>query len=835
MLLRLPFPLFINLSETGKRCFYFTLCIFLLSWSFASGQTRDDSESSLQGTVQGKIVDAETKQPVEFATVTLLKRLSSSPINGYITNSTGDFSVSQILPGCYDIRIAFIGYETLSLDSIVVDLSVRERNLGTIRLRPNAKTLQGVTISADAAIFQNGIDKKVFNVEKSVVSEGGSATDVLKNIPSVSVDVDGNISLRGSGNITVLIDGKPSGLTGTSRAALLEQIPASSIESIELVTNPSAKYDPDGMSGILNVILKKNKKQGVNGTASLSAGSRDKYNAAFSLNYRDQKINLFTSYSFRQNTRIGNNTSLRKNIFADTTYSLNQYENYRLVSTTHMLKMGLDYSPSAKNEFGLNVTGNLNAMNESEWIQNNDLDPNNVLTHIYFRNNTETNDGYSLDMTGNYKRSFEKPGSELVASVNYSDNMNQNDFRFNQQNVNFDLTPTADSPLLQNTFLHNRYKITTIQADYIYPLSEVSKIEAGYKTILRDNDNNYQSESFNYSLPAFQNDTGITNHFIYKEQIHALYGMYSGCFRKLGFQIGCRAEQSYTSSHLVTTSQDFNHSYFNLYPSAHLLKKLNADQDIQLSYSRRVNRPDARNLNPFPEYTDPLNLRYGNPALNPEYINSYELTYSKLSTRMSFSATSYYREITGMIQQIRSVVPSGVSTIVFENLASGTNYGFECIARNDLFRWWNITSNLNFYRTVILGNNLSGELNNAGYSWSAKIISNVTVWKNMLIQLAGTYQAPSAIPQGTQNEIYAFDAGLKKDLLKQNLSVSANLSDIFNTKQLITNTSATDFYLYNLRKRESRIAFFTLTYHFGKTELKGKGMRNKEPEPEPAD
>jgi len=831
------FTLFL-FTELRRRRLRSRFLPYLLLFSFsASAQIRSQSDSPFFGTVKGRVEDAITALPIEFATVTLLKRHSNSTQNGCITNSAGDFVIEQVLPGSYDIRIAFIGYESFLLDSIVVTQQSPDKDAGTIRLKLNSKLLQGVTISAEAGIFQNGIDKKVFSVDKSVVSEGGSATDVMRSIPTVSVDVDGNISLRGSGNITVLVDGKPSGLTGSSRSAVLEQIPASSIESIEIITNPSAKYDPDGMSGILNIILKKNKKKGINGSAALLAGTRDKASASACLNYRDSKINLFTTYNFRYNTRQGNNIALRKNIFSDTSFYLNQYTNNQLYTTTHMVKLGIDYVPNAKNEFELGATGNLNTMKESESVQNNNLNQNDELTGIYFRDNSETNDGYSLDLTGNYKRTFAHPGSEFIASMNYSQNMNQNNYLFNQQSYNLNLTPTADSPLLQNTYLHNIYKVTTLQADYSFPISDLSKIDAGYKTTLRVNDNNYQSESYNYLFSSFENDTAITNHFIYKEQIHALYGIYSGNIMKASYQIGCRAEQAYTSSLLLNSGQEFTHNYFNLYPSAHLMKKLKKDQEIQLSYSRRVNRPNARNLNPFPDYTDPLNLRYGNPSLNPEYINSYELSYSKLLQKMSFSSTGYYREISGMIQQIRTVAPTGVSTIVFQNLASGTNYGFEFIARNDLLKWWNLTSNLNFYRTVILGNNLSGELNNAGYSWSAKILSNMTVWKNMIIQISGTYQAPSAIAQGTQKEMYAMDIGLRKDLLKQKMTLSLNVSDIFDTRQVITNTSAEDFTQYSFRKRESRIAFLGLTYRLGKSELfpKVRGNKNKEQETEPAD
>jgi len=816
------------------RFFIFFLLLDSLS---VFAQKTEDSEISFSGAVKGTITDFDTKQPIEFATVTVLKRHTTLPVGGTTTNASGNFVVDQLPPGSYNLHIVFIGYESITIDSITISLQTPERNTGIIRLTLNSKTLQGVTISAEAGIFQNGIDKKVYNVEKSIVSEGGSATDVLKNIPSISVDVDGNISLRGSGNITVLVDGKPSGLTGTSRAAVLEQIPASSIETIELITNPSAKYDPDGMSGILNVVLKKNKKQGINGSVSISAGTGEKYNTAFNLNYRDKKINLYTAYSFRYNTRTGSNISLRKNLFADTTYSLNQYTNNRLVSTTHMVKFGLDYSPDNKNEFGLSATGNLNNMKELESIKNNNLDSNGVLTGIYFRDNIETNGGYSLDLTGNYKRTFRIPKSEFLASINYSGNMNQNNFQFNQQAYNLDLTPAPEAPLLQNTYLHNTYKITTIQADYTRPLNDFSTLDVGYKSTIRQNDNDYQSESFNYAVSAFRNDTSITNHFIYNEQIHALYGIYTGGIRKLSYQIGCRAEEALTSSHLINTRQEFSHNYFNLYPSAHLLQKLNKDQEIMLSYSRRVNRPNARNLNPFPEYTDPLNLRFGNPSLNPEYINAYELTYSRLFSNFSFSSTAYYREILGMIQQIRTVAPSGVSSIVFQNLASGTNYGLELISRNDLCKWWNLTSNFNFFRTVIIGNNNAGELNNAGYSWSAKILSNMTVWKNMMIQVAGTYQAPTVIAQGSLLEMYVFDIGFKKDLLKQKMTLSANLSDIFNSRQMVSVTSASDFSQYSLRKRESRIAFITLTYRFGTADLssKIKAAKIKDAEPEITD
>ena len=796
--------------------------VALLLFVLLSLQGLAQTNAAAGNVVRGKVEDATTAQPIEFATISLLGP-GGVPVGGAASDEQGTFTIAHVPLGTYSLRGAFVGYTTITLPNVVIDGPPKD--LGIIQLHA-IDALRTVVVAKDRAILRNGIDKKVFEVEKSVVSEGGSATDVLKDIPTVSVDVDGNLSLRGSGNIAVLIDGKLSGLTGGDRAAILDQIPASSIQSVELITNPSSQYDPDGMSGIINIILKKNREKATNSSITVAAGSRNKYNASLTVNYHRKRINAYLNYGFRHGDRYTSRDNLRKNIFADTTFHLNQYITNHQTSDSHLLKLGAEYTLDDHNTINVNLTGNVAPEDEHESIKYNNLDLYNTLTRIYYRDNHETNTGNSFDLSGGWTHTFAKPEQELNTSLSYSGDINDQHINFVQQNYHLDNTPTDESPGLQNTFYKTVFGIAALQADYKQPLSAKSTLKAGYKGTLRNYDNDFTSESYNYATAAYKNDTAYTNRFTYTEQIHAVYAIFSTAWKDFGFELGARAEQALTHAHLFATNAQHEHDYFNVYPSMRLSRKLAHEQELQLSYSMRVNRPNVRNLNPFPEYTDPLNLRYGNPDLNPEYVHAYELSYARTLPKMSLTSTLYYRQITGIIQQVRTILQNGGSTTIVHNLTSGTSSGVELVARNELFAWWNLTSNFNFFQTRIDGGG-EGELNSNSLSWSVKEISAMTILGKTQLQISGNYQAPTTIAQGTNSEMYWVDAGIRKDLLKHRATVSFNVSDIFDTRKSGSYTSGPNFTQEVLRKRESRIAFLSFTWKFGSEDARKAKKENE--------
>lgn len=779
------------------------------------------------GKIKGVILDNRAGLPVEFATIALYKLKDSSLVTGVVAGVKGDFLLAELAFGRYFMKINFIGYKQLIIDTISIRPRSPEIDLGKVRIRTNTELLGEVEVTSEKVTLELGIDKKIFNVEKSIVSEGGSVTDVLQSIPSVSVDIDGNISMRGSGNVTVLVDGKPSGITGSSRAAILQQIPASSIESIELITNPSAKYDPDGMSGIINIITKKNKLSGFNGSISVGAGTGDKYNAAANISYRNSKLNVYANYGFRSNNRTGSGFSYRQNIFPDTTYLLNSESSQFSKNISHNVKGGVDFYLNDKNTIGASVLYNTGNESSSQVSDYSERDKKNVLSGAYVRDEISEDLPVSMDYNLNFRKTFTRPKQEIIIDATYSAASNNENENYTERNYQLKYEPKNDSPLKQNTSTKGKNDITTIQLDYIHPFKNQMKWEIGAKSIMRNIASDFNSESYSYGLSDFTADTSLNNNFKYSEKIYAAYSILSGSIKKFGYQLGLRAELANTLSYLVTTEEKYSNDYFNLFPSVHFSRKFKKEQEAQLSYSRRINRPNTRSLNPFRDFGDPYNIRYGNPYLKPEFINSYELSYAKYWQKAMLTATAYYRQTNGIIQRIKTVGDSTVSITTFVNLNSSISYGFELIAKNDLTKWWNTTISASVFETRIDGENVDADLQNNNFSHIFKLLSNMHIWKNMDIQFTANYNGPTATAQGEVKSVFTMDFGIKKEIFK-NASLGFNITDLTNARKMAFEASGENFYQTMERKRESRIATLTFTYRFGKISETGKkGRQNK--------
>lgn len=807
-----------------RKFLFFYFFIFSFTILSQNGQYPNAENAPSIGKIKGSIVDNKTKQPVQFATISLYKFKDSSLVTGVVASDKGVFELSSLSFGRYFMKVKFIGYKQIVIDTIAIRPRSPEVTIGTIKLQSNSEQLSEVEVSSEKSTIQLGIDRKIFNVEKSIVSEGGSATDVLQSIPSVSVDIDGNVSLRGSGNVTVLVDGKPSGITGSSRAAILQQIPASSIESIELITNPSAKYDPDGMSGIINVVLKKNKLSGFNGSVSVGIGTNDKYNEDFNINkynssinlsYRNSKLNAYINYGFRSNTRAGSGKSNRYTFFTDTSFYLNQKIESINKNVSHNVKGGIDFFLNDKNTLGFSVLYNAGTESSTQTTNYSEANNFNVLSGEYTRNANTSDASVSMDYNMNYRKIFSKPKQELTFDGTYSAASSEDVENYAERDYLLKYASKNATPFKQNTTTKGINSITNIQLDYVQPLKNQMKWEAGAKTTLRNIQNDFISQTYNYASSMFVADTNLNNNFKYSENIYAVYATFSGTIKKFGYQVGLRGEAANTLSTLVTTQEKFSNDYLNLFPTIHLSEKFNKEQELQISYSRRVNRPNTRTLNPFKDYSDPYNVRVGNPYLKPEYINSYELSYVKYWTKSVLTATAYYRQTNGIIQRIKTVTDSTLSFTSFVNLNSSTSYGFELISKNDLTKWWNITTSANVFETKIDGNNVQADLQNNNFSYMLKFLSNMHILKNMDIQFTANYMGPTATAQGEVQGMFTMDIGMKKEIFK-NATLSLNVNDITNSRRMKMKASDANFTQTMERRRESRVITVTFAYRFGK-------------------
>jgi len=765
-------------------------------------------------TIVGEVADSTTKKPIEFAIVTVTLPTDSTIITGGITDIDGKFKFTINNSGSYELKYSFIGYEAGN-KSFNLPAGAPFYNAGKLMLKQDATLLESVNITGQSSYLQGSIDKKIYNIEKDIVASGGSASDALETIPSVVIDIDGNISLRGNEGVRIFIDGKPSGIVGSNMNAILEQIPASSIETIEVVTNPSARYEAEGNSGIINIVLKKNKKVGLNGNITAGISTLPRYEAGASLNFRNKKVNFYSNYSYVNDDRDGSGLMNRKTFEEDTIFHLNSISNSNNKSQMHMFRTGLDYYLNASNTIGISGTFNTNKSNRSDAVDYDFLNFDSVSTSTSQRLTTSVGNNLSYNVGLSYRKIFKDPKHVLTGEGFYSYGDGTEDSYYDEQYYDVLGVPFL-SPILQDLSRPSINKDVNAQFDYVRPYKNGNQMEAGFKYTMQIKDNTIYSESFDAIADEWAVDDSINNQFIYNEDVVAGYLIWNSSIKRIGYQVGLRAEQTFTESNLVTTDSVFINDYFGLFPSVHLKYKFTETAEISASYSRRVDRPNAYFLNPFPDYSDPYSFRVGNPYLEPEYENSYEVAFVKEFKKHSLSASIYYNKTLNEISPYTIVSPEGISTMTFQNYNNEEKYGVELVAKNEFYKWWNATSSVNFNQTLVDAGNLEDGLKNSQFTYNLRVMSFFQVLKQTAFQLTFSYNTPWTFAQGESEPIYFVDAGLKSDFFQNKLSVNLSLSDIFDTRIWSGYSEGINFYSEYNRKRESQIGNLKLTYKFGK-------------------
>ncbi len=773
--------------------------------------------------VAGSVIDSTTQKPIEYAAVTITLQNDSSIITGSITDYEGKFKLTISSPGKYILHYNFVGYIEIN-KNIDVKSGIPFINLGQTFLLQDATLLDGVNVTTEKAYFQNSIDKKVYNIEKDIVASGGSASDALQTIPSVVIDIDGNISLRGSEGVKIFIDGKPSGIVGSNMNAILEQIPASSIESIEVVTNPSARYEAEGNSGIINIVLKKNKKAGLNGNITAGVSTTPKYEGGGSLNYRNQKLNFYSNYSYVHDDRDSYGSVFRKTFDPDTTFYLDSESNSNSISQMHMFRTGLDFYIDEKNTLGVSGSIHSSTSKRNDLVNYSFLNFDSVLTSTSERSTGSDNGGNSYTAGMNYRKIFETPKHVLTADIFYSAGSGTDSSGYFEQFFNTD-DVTTGSPLIQVVSRPSKNTDASAQTDYVKPFKNGNQLETGLKYTKEIKDNTIYSETYVDVFTGYQVDTSINNQFIYNEDVVAAYLIWNSSYKKFGYQLGLRAEQTFTTSELVTTSEKYNNDYWGLFPSVHVAYKFNEETELGASYSRRVDRPNAYFLNPFPDYSDPYSFRAGNPFLEPEYENSYEISFAKDFKKHSLSASVYYHQVLNEISPYTVVNEAGIAYMTFQNYNEEQKYGVELVAKNEFLKWWNMTSSFNFNQILLDAQNLELGLTNSQFTYNIRVMSFFQVLKQTAFQLTFSYNTPWVFAQGTSQPIYFLDAGLKQDLFQNKLSINLSMSDVFNTRIWEGTSEGINFYSEYSRKRQSQIATLKLTWKFGQQDNKRRGGR----------
>ena len=782
-------------------------------------------QAQTKTSVGGIVLDATNQQPIEFAAVTITLQNDSSIITGAITDAEGKFKLADLNPGKYSLHYNFIGYKDQSKD---IELKGDQPFVpaGKVMMEVDATDLNTVNVTAEKAYFQSSIDKKVYNIDKDIVASSGSASDALQTIPSVVIDIDGNISLRGNEGVRIFIDGKPSGIVGSNMNAILEQIPASSIESIEVVTNPSARYDAEGNSGIINIVLKKNKKSGLNGNVSAGISTSPKVDVGASLNFRNQKLNFYSNYGYTHDDRGGYSTNFRKTFDTDTISYFNSDGTNNSISHMHMLRAGVDLYLDPKTTLGFSGSATANGVERDDIYDYSFLDLDSILTSTSYRTSTSINTGLNFSVGSSYRHTFENPKHLLSAEGYFSKGAGETNDEYDEQFYD-PLHIALGDPVLQNVTKPSDNTDASLQSDYVHPFKNGNQFETGIKYTLEIKDNSIESESFDPVLDQFTSDDSINNHFVYNENVVAAYLIWNSSIKKFGYQIGLRAEQTYTHSELLTTDESFRDDYFGLFPSAHIVYKFNPETELGASYSRRIDRPNSWFLNPFLDYSDPYSFRIGNPFLEPEYENSYEISFTKDFKKHSLSASVYFNQTLNEISPYTVVTPEGISYMTFQNYNHEQKYGVELVGKNEFYKWWNMTSSINFNQTLLDAQNLEAGLTNSQFTYNVRVMSFFQVLKSTAFQLTFSYNTPWTFAQGESEPVYFLDAGLKSDFFQNKLSVSLAMSDVFNTRVWEGHSAGINFYSDYSRKRESQIGSLKLTYKFGQQDnSRRKGNRN---------
>ena len=788
------------------------------------------AETEKGAQITGKVIDASTKQGMEFANISLRKTGSKEFIKGTVSDQLGAFSLEGVSNGNYVVAVSVVGYATFEKE-LTIGTGQKTINLRNILLKEDTQLLNEVQVVGQRSQMKFEIDRKVFNVDQSLATAGGSASDVLGNIPSVQVDPEGEVSLRGNSSVTVWINGKESGLSADNRAQILEQLPAESIERVEVITNPSAKYNPEGTAGIINIVLKKNRKAGYYGSLQAGVDTRGGYNAAGNVNFSSGKFESFVNVGTRVRKSEGEGYTNRQNLDdnGNPVSYLNQLRNDEDTRKPVIARMGTTYHATDKDHFSFSGFGLLGRGDETDWLNYTSNIPGS------FTNSLRTSAEKRKMNIGNfeigYKRDFsEKSNLDLSASYNLVNITPESSFL--QVSNYAGGTSTSSYQFQENVMKPRKWEF---QADYVTEFGEQNKIEAGYKGEFLTSKSKVSTYSGTSEGNAAFNE-GLYNNFTYDQNVNALYATYSKRINRFGIQLGLRGEHTRTNTNSLGYNQSetdhpaYKDDYFSFYPSAFLSYQLPSNNELQLNYTRRVSRPWGGQLNPFVNLTDSTNISYGNPLLLPQYSNSLELNYIKNWENHTLSASLYYRNTDNVIQRI-SYRDGDIMKSTFENIAKTQSAGTELILKNNLFRMIDLTSTLNFYYNKLDGFSylpagattpVVGEADE-DFSWSARIIANVMLPWGVSLQATGDYNSRELVAQGYRKANHAIDLGLRKSFLDRKLSLTINTRDLLNSRKRETITSGSGFSQESVFARSGRTVGFTLTYNFGN--MKGSSKR----------
>jgi outer membrane receptor protein involved in Fe transport len=738
-----------------------------------------------RGTITGQVIGSESGLPIEYVSIVLYAQRDSIQVAGTITDDSGGFQLAGISPGLYFLDVSFIGYHGQKFEDIVLRRDRMAVDLGKISLEQTVLIMEGDEVVAEKPAFEYRIDKKVINVDQQSTTPSGNAVDVLENVPSVTVDIEGNVQLRGSSSFTVLVDGRQS-LLEPSEA--LQQIPASSIDNIEIITNPSARYDPDGTSGIINVVLKKTGFSGRSGIVNANAGLDDKYGADFLVNFRERNLNA--SFGVDYNRRIYPGTSLQENRTSrnDSTSFVNSRGDSRHKRRSFGLRGTVELFPRSKDHLSLGLRYGSYAMGRDADLDYDEwTDPGGE--HNLYRSRSDrerSSDFYTANL--DYRHRFAREGHEISGQVI----LNRWDSEEETSDELIDRDGTITSGRLSTEDGPSDQLRTKL--DYSLPLSETNKIESGYQSRYRRSEDITELKEYDPARGVYVLQPEFSHTTDYSRDIHSIYGIYSGERGRLGYQGGIRGEYTNRLVEVARSGENFTIDRWDLFPTAHISYQFSGGRQFMASYARRIERPRGWYLEPFETWVDAFNVRRGNPELQPEYIDSYELGFQTDLGRHFLSTEAYYRVTHNKIERVRSVYDENVTLRTNENMGE------------------------------LLGESFSRD----SFNWNSRLHHTLRFRRSTQVQVTGIYNSPTASSQGRREGFFTTNASVRQDFFDGAMTASVQVSDIFKTAEYESSSEGANFDLYSLHTRRAPVVMLNISYNINNYKPERRRDRGRE-------
>ena len=803
-----------------------------------------------QGQIRGLILDKNTSEAMSFVSVALTPQGETAPTMGASSDAEGKFHFKNVKFGTYTLTLSFVGYKEVRKQ---VELNEKNHTISfaALYMKEDATTLNEVQVTGQRSAMKLEVDRKSFDVAGMVTSAGLSASELLEQVPSVEVDNDGNVSLRGNTSVEVWINGRSSGLTSDNQAQVLQQLPAESIERIEVIDNPSAKFSAEGSAGIINIILKKDRKAGYYGSVQVGANTRGGANTSLSLNYNSSKFDAFLNVGYRHMENSGKNESEQDNLVDGIAKSYERHytENSQLGNNLFS-RAGFTWHADEKNDLGLTgmfMTGKRKSSSSTPYYYGDYTEAGEILNHTRLRNNSSNNPMRFAFIEFNYRHLFsEKHFIDFTASHM---NMRMDNNNFYQDSIWYEDEAIDPHSSYQSRPMKVRNHHSDIKLQYENAINDKVKLEAGYNGSFSHESSPQESfEADNWYGIGLTEDKAYFNRFVYDNDIHALYASLSYKFNKLSIMAGLRGEYWRINTESLNWQQEhgeaekdkpFKKDYFQLFPSLFMSYQITQSQQLQLNYTRRLRRPWGGELNSFRNTSDASIISFGNPLLTPEFSNSFSLNYLKTWEQHSVLVSAYYRPTTDVIQRVNYRNTS--DNLMYrtpENVAKSTATGVEITAKNKLWKILDLTTNVNLYHYKldafsynIEGQTVNGEAQD-NFTWNARIMAALRLPYDISVQVTGTYNSRQVITQGHRPASYVVDMGVRKNFLNRMFTLSVNCRDLLNSRKWESYTNSDTFSRYQLNRRRSRTVNFTLTWNFGNQSGKKKSMEKSEEEEE---